>query len=233
MSAVAFLVAALVVPQGPGGAPAPAVEGVVRSAGSGDPIAYAEILVMGDSAADWTDDRGRYRLEELERGWRQLRVVHTAHDPLDVEVFVPGDRTLRLDIALEARPEPTPEPLYDFEPFQVQYTLPALLNAEEMTRRIQERYTPALVDRGIGGEAVLRLWLDERGQVVRSVISESSGTPRLDSIALQVSDEMRFRPAKNRDDPVRVIVRIPVSFTVPDSTVESTAGEPEERPGGF
>ncbi len=44
---------------------------------------------------------------------------------------------------------------------------------------------------------------------------------------------MRFRPAKNRDDPVRVIVRIPVSFTVPDSATEPTEGEPEERPGGF
>lgn len=218
MSAVAVLVLALAAPQVHGGA----IEGVVRSAGSGDPIAYAEILVMGDSAADWTDDQGRYRLEELERGWWQLRVVHMAHQPLEVEVFVPGDRTLRLDITLEPRPEPTPEPLSDFEPFRVEYTLPALLNTVEVTRRIQERYPPELVDRGVGGEAVLRLWLDERGQVVRSVVSESSGVARLDSIALEVSDRMRFRPAKNQDQAVRVIVRIPVSFTVPDSTVEPT-----------
>ena len=207
-----------------------AVEGVVRSAGSGDPIAYAPVRVANDSASDWTDARGRYRLEGLERGWWRLRIVHTAHDPLDVEVFVPGNRPVRLDMELEARPAPTPEPLYDFEPFQVEYTLPALLNTDEITRRIQERYTPELVDRGLGGEAVLRLWLDERGQVVRSVVSQSSGTARLDSIALEVSDRMRFRPAKNRDEAVRVIVRIPVTFTVPDAgTQPSVRTRPEEE----
>ncbi|MDX1673916.1 MAG: TonB family protein [Longimicrobiales bacterium] len=210
MSALGALVAVLGLLQ------APAVEGEVRSAG-GDPIPYAQIQVLDHSAADWTDANGQYRLEGLDRGRWRLRVMHTAHEPLDVEVVVPGDRPIRLDITLEARPAPTPDPLYDFEPFQVEYTLPALLNTEEVARRIQARYTPELVDRGIGGEAVMRLWLDERGQVVRGVISSSSGNARLDSIALAVSDRMRFRPARSQDQAVRVIVRIPVSFTLPDT----------------
>lgn len=199
---------------------APSVEGVVRGA-SGEPVAYAHVGTLGDSMADWTDAQGRYRLEGLEQGRWRLRVVHSGHDSLELDVYVPGDRPIRLDITLEPRPEPTPEPLHDFEPFQVDYTLPALLNADEVTRRIQSRYTPELVAQGVGGEAVLRLWLDERGQVVRGLISSSSGTPRLDSIALAVADRMRFRPAKNRDEPVRVIVRIPVSFTLPDPMPDS------------
>ena len=205
----------------------PTVEGVVRSAGSGEPIAYAQVRVLNAPVADWTDETGRYRLDGLVPGRWQLQVVHAAHDPLDLEVLVPGDRPVRLDVVLEARPAPTPEPLYDFEPFRVEYTLPALLNTEEVRRRIQQRFTPVLLDRSDDAEAVLRLWLDERGQVVRSVLSESSGVGRLDSIALDVSEWMRFRPARNRDQPVRVIVRIPVSFTRPDSAGEAEgAGSP-------
>lgn len=211
MTVVAALLAAFGLVQ------APPVEGVVRSSDGGEPIAYAQIRVVNDSVGDWTNDRGEYRLEGLNRGRWHLQVVHTAHDTLDMDVFVPGDRPVRLDITLNARVAPSPEPLYDFEPFQVQYTLPSLLNTREVTRQIRDRYPPELVRQGIGGEAVLRLWLDERGQVVRSLIASSSGIARLDSIALEVADRMRFRPAKNRDQAARVIVRIPVTITAPDS----------------
>lgn len=194
-----------------------AVEGVVRSSDDGDPIPYAQVRVLGDSVSDWTGTDGAYRLEGLPRGDWRIRVVHPGHDSLEVQVRVPGDRPVRLDLTLAALPGPAVDALSDFEPFQVAYTLPALSNHEEVARLIQQRYPPELANRGIGGEAVLRLWLDERGRVVRSLLSASSGQAALDSIALQVSEQMRFRPAKNRDQMVRVIVRIPVLFTVPDS----------------
>lgn len=210
MAIVAALAMAAVWVQGP------VVEGVVRSS-TGGPIAYAQVRVVDDSVSDWTDDQGHYRLQGLTRGQWRIRVVHPGHEPLDVQVFIPGDRTIHLDVTLNARPGPAPEPLSDFEPFRVAYTLPALLNSDEVARIIQERYPVDLARLGIGGETVLRLWLDERGQVVRSVLSSSSGAAALDSIALDVSERMRFRPAKNRDQAVRVIVQIPVVFTVPDS----------------
>lgn len=194
----------------------PVVEGVVRSS-TGEPIPYAEVRVVDDSVSDWTDAEGHYTLQGLARGRWQIRIIHPGHEPLTVHVFIPGDRTIHVDVTLDARPGPTPEPLSDFEPFRVAYTLPALLNSDEVARVIQERYPSTLAELGIGGETVLRLWLDERGQVVRSVLSSSSGASALDSIALEVADRMRFRPAKNRDQTVRVIVLIPVVFTVPDS----------------
>ena len=215
MTLVAAALAAAIGVQGP------AVEGVVRSS-TGEPIPYAQVQVLDDSVSDWTDDQGHYRLPGLTRGRWRVRVVHPGHEPLDVEVAVAGDRTIHLDVTLEARPGPTPEPLADFEPFRVAYTLPALLNTAEVAALVRERYPEDLARLGIGGEAVLRLWLDERGQVVRSQLSSSSGAAALDSIALAVSDRMRFRPAKNRDDAVRVIVRIPVFFTVPDSVRAAT-----------
>lgn len=192
------------------------VEGVVRNS-TGQPIPYAQVRVVDDSVSDWTDDQGHYRLQGLTEGRWHVRVLHPGHHAMDVEVVVSGDRTIHLDVTLGTRPGPAPEPLADFEPFQVAYTLPALLNPEEVADLVERRYPEDLARAGIGGEAVLRLWLDERGQVVRCVLASSSGAPALDSIALEVSDRMRFRPAKNRDDAVRVIVRIPLFFTVPDT----------------
>lgn len=215
MIAAVALTAALALPQ------APAVEGVVRST-DGEPIAYAQVRVVDDSTADWTDDAGRYELDGLSRGSWHVQIVHPRHDSLDLDVFVPGDRPVHLDITLDARPRPTEEPLSDFQPFQIEYTLPAVLNSEEISRLIQDRYPADLVALGIEGEVVLLVWLDERGQVVRSTLSSSSGLTALDSIVLEVSDRMRFRPAKSGTHGVRVIVRVPVSFTVPDSVEDGS-----------
>lgn len=194
-------------------AQAPGVEGVIRSTEGDRPVAYAQVRVVGDSAADWTDSRGAYRLEGLAEGRWRIQVSHPGHDSLELDVVVPGDRAVRLDMTLRAHPGPAVDALAEFEPFQVAYTLPALLNSDAVSRIIQRLYPPSLVERGVGGEAVLRIWLDERGRVVRSMVSSSAGHPALDAIALAVSDSMRFRPARNRDDSVRVIVRMPVVFT--------------------
>lgn len=200
------------------------LEGVVRSSETGEPIPYAQVRVMGDSLRDWTDANGRYRLEGLERGDWTIRVMHPGHDSVDLGVIVPGDRDVRLDVTLRALSGPVVDALADFEPFQVTYTLPALLNTDEVADMIQRRYPVELARRGAGGETVLSLWLDERGSVVRSVLTSSSGHSALDAIAMEVSDSMRFRPARNRDFAVRVIVRIPVLFTVPDSVRDPAPG---------
>lgn len=198
------------------------LEGVVRSGGSGAPVAYAQVRVVEDTLFAWTNDSGEYRLEGLHRGAWTIRVVHPGHDSLDLGVVVPGDRNVRLDVILHGRSDVEEDALAGFEPFQVQYTLPALLNSAAVSAMIQRRYPSELARQGIGGETVLWIWLDERGRVVRSRVSSSSGQPRLDSIALAISDSMQFRPARNREDPVRVIVQMPVQFTVPD-TGESLA----------
>lgn len=191
------------------------VSGVVRSSDDGHAIAYAHVRILGDTVSDWTDADGSYRLDGIEPGRWRLRVAHPGHDSVDVVVLIPAGRQLRLDITLDALPGPAPAPLSDFQPFQVEYTLPALLNTADVKALIKERYPQELAARGVAGESVLRLWLDEEGRVVRGVLSASCGHPALDTLALEVAEAMRFRPARNRDQAVRVIVRIPVVFTAP------------------
>lgn len=218
------LIALLLVLGSTHGADTGQVHGVVRSSDGGRPVAYANVEVAGQGLAAWTDAGGVYRLDALPEGRWRVRVVHPNHDPLSFEVFVAAGRSLALDVVLQAKPGPAVDALADFAPFRVEYTLPALLNGDEVSALIAARYPAHLLELGAAGEAVLRLWLDERGQVVRGIVASSSGYPGLDSIAVAVAARMRFRAAKNRGEAVRVIVQIPVVFTTPPAPPVTASG---------
>ena len=91
--------------------------------------------------------------------------------------------------------------------------MPALLNADAVRKALERNYPALLRDAGIGGKAVVWLYIDETGSVVRAQIKESSGQGALDDVALKVAPLMRFSPAKNRDQAVKVMVAVPVVFT--------------------
>lgn len=192
------------------------VEGVVRGSADGERLAYARVQVAGDTIADWTDELGAYRLDGLRRGVHSIQVVHPSHDTLAAAATIADAQPVRLDVTLESRPGPEVDALADFEPIRVEFTLPALLNGDEIAALLRRMYPSDLAGSSLGGEAVLWLWLDEMGQVVRSEVSSSSGHRALDSIALIVADSMRFRPARRQQDGVRVIVQIPLVFLTPD-----------------
>lgn len=202
------------------------VEGVVRGSADGERLAYARVHVLGDTIADWTDEQGAFRLDGLRRGVHGIEVVHPGHDTLAVAATITDSRPVRLDVTLEAGSGPEVDALADFEPIRVEFTLPALLNGDEIADLLRRMYPSGLTGSPRGGEAVLWLWLDETGQVVRSAVSSSSGHRALDSIALIVADSMRFRPARRQQDGVRVIVQIPLVFLMPEP-----APEPAERAG--
>lgn len=101
-----------------------------------------------------------------------------------------------------------------FHAFVPSMTPPRLLNAAEVERALREHYPRMLRDAGIGGEALVQLWLDQNGRVVRAAIARSSSYPALDEAALAVVEIMRLSPAENRGRPVRVVVSVPMRFTV-------------------
>jgi TonB family protein len=181
------------------------------------PLAFAQIQVVGDTVASWTDEAGGFRLEGDPGASWVVRATHPGYRSAERTVVLPGSGSLGLDLQLEALPGPTADPLSRFEPFHMGYTLPALLNTDEVTGAIERAYPPHLLEAGLGGEAVLRLWLDEDGRVARSVLEASSGHRELDSLALRVSRQMRFRPARNLGETVRVIVQIPVVFSTEEA----------------
>ncbi len=76
------------------------------------------------------------------------------------------------------------------------------------------RYPEALLEQGIEGQVLLRLYVDAAGQVVpdSTRIAESSGYPALDSAALVASPELRFSPALRQGQPVPAPFLQPVQF---------------------
>jgi protein TonB len=115
-----------------------------------------------------------------------------------------GDSTLKTVTAenIEAAPA--------FTPMTIR---PELKNEAEVARALERAYPPLLRDAGIGGTTIVWFFIDERGTVVKTQLNQTSGYDALDEAALKVANVMKFSPAKNRDQIVRVWVQIPIKFT--------------------
>ena len=80
-------------------------------------------------------------------------------------------------------------------------------------------YPAALFAAGVEGTVVLRLFVDETGNVVEdsTEIAEGSGYPALDSAALAGVPHLRFAPALRDGTPAATVVLQPVQFRLPES----------------
>ncbi|HET7240966.1 MAG TPA: energy transducer TonB [Gemmatimonadales bacterium] len=78
-------------------------------------------------------------------------------------------------------------------------------------------YPQALLEQGIEGRVLLRLYVDAQGKLVgdSTRIAESSGYPALDSAAVQGAASLRFSPALRRGRPVSAPFLQPVHFRNP------------------
>ena len=96
-----------------------------------------------------------------------------------------------------------------FTPFTVK---PAIRNREEVRRALVREYPPLLCEAGLGGLVLVWFFIDEEGQVVRTLVHQSSGYESLDEAALKVADLIQFTPALNRDKRVPVWISLPITF---------------------
>jgi protein TonB len=80
-------------------------------------------------------------------------------------------------------------------------------------------YPPALLEQGIEGRVLLRLYVDVQGTLIPDSIrlAESSGYPALDSAALSGAKELRFSPALRNGRAVAAPFLQPVHFRHPRS----------------
>ena len=81
------------------------------------------------------------------------------------------------------------------------------------------RYPPVLLEQGIEGKVLLRLYVDSTGALIpdSTRIAESSGYPALDSAALAGAPELRFSPALLQGRPIAAPFLQPVQFRSPRS----------------
>ena len=91
---------------------------------------------------------------------------------------------------------------------------PVMVNPESPVE-----YPAALYARGIEGKVVLRLFVDETGQLRSDStrVAESSGYPALDSAALAAVPGFRFAPALRNGTAVSATFLQPVHFRHPEA----------------
>lgn len=90
-----------------------------------------------------------------------------------------------------------------------QNDVPVAINGESPFQ-----YPPDLYDQGIEGEVRLKLWVDSAGHVAAEStrVASSSGTPALDTAALQGAAQLQFAPAHRDGRPVAAAFYQPVIF---------------------
>lgn len=76
------------------------------------------------------------------------------------------------------------------------------------------QYPTELYDQGIEGEVRLRLWVDSTGRIApeSTRVTSSSGTPALDSAAIEGSAQLQFAPAHQGGRPIAAAFYQPVIF---------------------
>ena len=89
---------------------------------------------------------------------------------------------------------------------------PELQNADAVRHALERNYPPLLRDAGIGGTVLLWALIDESGTVIRTQVKQGSGHEALDQAASKVADIMKFSPALNRDQKVKVWIQMPIVF---------------------
>lgn len=98
-----------------------------------------------------------------------------------------------------------------FAPYMVR---PELLNRNEVRRVLEQRYPNVLRGGHAEGAVLVVFWIDEFGEVQKYEIRQSSGSKALDEAVESVIPMMKFRPAMERGEPVKVIVALPIRFQV-------------------
>jgi TonB family protein len=117
-----------------------------------------------------------------------------------------------LSQALLPKLESEAEAWHDYRKFAPFVVRPTIRNREEMKRFLERHYQPILEFSGATGVVHLSFFIDEQGMVERAEIEESSGSRSLDRLAMRLSRVLRFRPAMLAGRPIRIHVRLPITF---------------------
>jgi protein TonB len=91
-------------------------------------------------------------------------------------------------------------------------TGPELLDPPQFGALLMRSYPPALKKAGVGGTAVLWVFVGRSGAVKSTRLVTSSGHEELDLVAREVLSQSRFAPAMNQGRPIDAWVQLPVEF---------------------
>lgn len=79
-------------------------------------------------------------------------------------------------------------------------------------------------ERGVGGETMLRIHISSSGTVDSVAVANSSGDRVLDSAAVAGAWRLRYRPAREGENPVSVWALLPVRYPMPQAAAIEDGG---------
>ncbi|HEX6926634.1 MAG TPA: TonB family protein [Longimicrobiaceae bacterium] len=90
---------------------------------------------------------------------------------------------------------------------------PELRNKNQVASYMERNYPRNLQDAGIGGTVTLQFVVEADGTVNPQTVEVLNAThPQFESVSRQVVERFRFRPGIYRDQEVRVLVRMPITW---------------------
>lgn len=128
--------------------------------------------------------------------------------------FLDLDATLDLDAPIAAPPPPPPPREEPGEPepeiFVIVEEMPELVGGLASIQS-QIRYPEVARRAGVEGRVFVQFVVDEEGRVVDPVVTRGLGAG-LDEEAIRAVSQARFSPGKQRGQPVRVRMSLPITF---------------------
>lgn len=135
---------------------------------------------------------------------------------LDIPIDLPPPVEIRETPAIELPPLPTFTAVANewatYTRFAPSMVRPEIVNQDEMRRFLDRRYARLVRTTGMEGTVVLRFWIDEEGMANKVEINTSSGFTQLDALALELAEILRFSPAYQMGEAIRVFVELPIRF---------------------
>lgn len=132
---------------------------------------------------------------------------------LDLDIPLPTFDDMALEVPPELPAMAMEEGAWiEFDAFAPYLVRPEVRNRGDMKRFLERYYQTILDSSGATGVVHVAFWIDEHGAVQKAEIAKSSGSRSLDRLAIRLSGRLHFRPALFAGRPVRVQVRLPITF---------------------
>ena len=127
---------------------------------------------------------------------------------------VPEDITIEeTDLDLTQPPPPPPPPA----PEQTEFV--AYDEAPQLIRLVKPVYPEIARKAGVEGMVILKIQVDEKGNVVNAKLLRSLGAG-CDEAAIAAAMQCKFKPAMQRDKPVKVWISYPVRFILKEAKTQ-------------
>lgn len=129
---------------------------------------------------------------------------------------IPEDATIETtDINLDELPPPPPPPSHEESEDEyvfVPYDEPPEPIGGFSAIQSNLRYPEIARKAGVEGKVIVQVQIDEKGNVGRTKIAKSLGNNGCDEAAIEAIKKVKWKPAMQRDKPVKVWISIPVVF---------------------